>query len=802
MTIHNWTTMEDQMDHNIRKVAVLGAGVMGAAIAAHLANAGIPSVLFDIVPREPEADRLAFAKKGIAGIQKIKPAALYRKRAASMITPANYDDHSELLAECDWVVEAVIERLDIKQKVFQWVADNRKPGSIVSSNTSGIPLAALTESMDADMRAHFLVTHFFNPVRYMRLLELVTGPETQSEVTQRIAMFGEDVLGKGVVYGKDTPNFVANRIGTFGMASVFHHLNNYDLPIEAVDSIFGSPMGRPKSAIFRTADVVGLDTLALVFGTLLDKADQDERQDWFNIPSYLQELVSSGRTGQKAGAGFYKKTKVDGKRVIKSLNLKTGEYDAPQKLRFPSVGAAKKASNTAKAVEALVWGDDDASRLAWDVTADTLIYSANRIPEICDDIVNVDRAMQWGFAWEMGPFQTWDAIGVAKSVERMEAEGREVPAWVKSMLESGRTSFYSRNEAGATTYATINGDIGTLPEDPKSLLIADRKLSGGIVERNTSASLVDLGDGALGLEFHSKVNALDELIFEQYSRGLDLLDEGQFKTLIVGNQDGKAFCAGANILMILMGAMQQQWDQIEGSIKRLQDLVMRAKYSKAPIITAPYGLTLGGGCEVAMHSTATIAGGELYMGLVEVGVGLIPGGGGCKEAIFRYLQDIPPAVDYDPIPYVAKAFENIAMAKVSTSCEEARDMAYLRRTDRVVINPDHLIASAKQLGLGLADAGYTPPNATQIKLPGASGRAAIELFLMQMQQGGYATDHDVTIGKKLGHVLTGGDIPANAWVSEQDLLDLEREAFLSLCGEEKTIARIQHMLQTNKPLRN
>ena len=410
------------MSHGIQRVAVLGAGVMGAAIAAHLANAGIPSVLFDIVPPGDNEDRLAFSKRGIETIAKIKPSALYRKSAKSMITPANYEDHGALLGECDWIVEAVVERLDIKQKVFKWVSDNRKPGSIVSSNTSGIPLSSLIASMDDDLKSSFLVTHFFNPVRYMRLLELVTGPDTSPEVVSRIAQFGEDVLGKGIVYGKDTPNFVANRIGTFGMASVFHHLQDSSLPIEVVDSIFGSPMGRPKSAIFRTADVVGLDTLALVFGTLLEKAENDERQDWFKVPEYLTELISSGRTGQKAGAGFYKKTKVDGKRVIQSVNLKTGEYQDPQKMRFPSVGAAKKAGTPAKAVKALVWGDDEASTLAWAVTADTLIYSANRIPEICDDVVNLDRAMKWGFAWEIKPFETWDAIGVPESITRMEEE--------------------------------------------------------------------------------------------------------------------------------------------------------------------------------------------------------------------------------------------------------------------------------------------------------------------------------------------------------------------------------------------
>jgi len=778
---------------------------MGAGIAAHLANAGFESLLFDIVPKdagESEEERSAYAIKGLQGLKKIKPAALYNPRSVSLIRPCNYEDHGALLSDCDWIIEVVVERLDIKQKVFSWVAEHRSQGSIVSSNTSGIPLVSLVEGMSDEMRSHFLVTHFFNPVRYMRLLELVAGPDTNREVVERIADFGENELGKGIVFGKDTPNFVANRIGTFGMASVFHHLEGADLTIDMVDMIFGTPMGRAKSAIFRTADIVGLDTLVHVFGTVYDKAPDDEKRDWFRVPRYLTDLVESGRTGQKAGAGFFKKTRVDGKRQILSLNLNTGEYEPRKKEKFASVGAAKRADGSAASVAALVWGDDAAADLAWKVTADTLIYAGHRIPEIADDIVNVDRAMRWGFGWDLGPFETWDAIGVARAVERMDADGLDVPQWVKQMLESGRSSFYDRDADGNTTFWKVSGDAAPQATSARSLFLRDLKATGQEVERNVSASLLDMGDGILCLEFHSKLNALDEQIFQMYSSALDKLEAGEFNGLVVGNQDGKAYCAGANLLMILMGAMQKQWDTIEGSIKQLQDLLMRAKYSKAPVVTAPYGLTLGGGCEVAMQSAATVAGAELYMGLVEVGVGLIPGGGGCKEMVFRQLGGISPDVAYDPGPFVAQAFEQIGLAKVSSSAEEARRFGTLRQQDRVILNPDHLLSEAKRVALGLVTGGYQPPRPSRVRLPGRSGSAAIELFLYQMAEGGHATEHDVTIGKRLAHILTGGDVPSGTMVSEQQLLDLEREVFLSLCGEEKTVARIQHMLQTNKPLRN
>jgi len=798
-------TETKRMSFQIRRVAVLGAGVMGAGIAAHLANAGVESLLFDIVPPDASdspADRNRFALRGIETARKIKPAAFYRKDFASRITPCNYEDHADLLKTCDLVIEVVVERLDIKAKVYEWVAANRAPGSIVSSNTSGIRLADMAASMSEDMRKHFLITHFFNPVRYMRLLELVTGPDTLPEVTAAVAKFGEEVLGKGIVYGKDTANFVANRIGTFGMASVFRYMLANDLTVEEVDAIFGPAMGRPKSAVFRTADIVGIDTLAHVFGNVVQNAPDDEQVSAFEVPEFVKTMIAKGATGQKAGAGFYKKAKVDGKKTILVLDLKTGEYREKEKVRYPSLGAARKADKLSKKLEAVVYGEDKAALAAWTVLAETLIYSANRIPEIADDIVNVDRAMRWGFAWDMGPFETWDAIGVQRSVERMEAEGLSVPAWVKDMLASGRESFYARDGEGFVTYFGLDGQIHRVPVSANHLFVADIKARRQPVDRNVSASIHDMGDGVGLLEFHSKMNALDDGIFEMYEKALDHLDAGRFDALVVGNEGAKAFCAGANLLMILMGAMQQEWDSIDNNIARLQSLLLRAQYHAKPIVTAPHQLVLGGGAEVAMQSAATVASGETYMGLVEVGVGLIPGGGGCKEMAMRFLGDQPHGVKFDPNPFVQKAFEIIGTAKVATSAEEARSFGFLRPNDRVVIDPDARLATAKKLARGMADGGYKPRAQRRAMAAGRTGYAAIEAYLYQMHEGRYISEHDMTVGLKLANVLVGGDVPQGTMLSEQAFLDLEREAFLSLCGEPKTIERIQHMLQTGKPLRN
>jgi len=783
----------------IKKVAVLGAGVMGQGIAAHLANAGIDSLLYDIPPREG-SDPRAVAKAGIANLPKLKPAALYRASDVSRITACEYEADKGRLAECDVIIEVVAEILPIKKKVFAWVAENRKPGSIVSSNTSGIPIAAMTDGMPEELRQHFLVTHFFNPVRYMRLLELVSGPETLPSVVTTWHTFGERVLGKGIVYGKDTPAFIANRIGTYGIGAIFRRMVEGNFTVEQVDTIWGKPTGRPASAVFRTADLVGLDTLKHVIEGIHAGCPNDEQRDTFVVPEFLSTLIERGALGEKSGAGFYKKVrKEDGSSEILVFDFVTGEYRSQAKIRFDSLGAARKAETPAESLKIILKGTDAAAKFVWDVTADTLLYAANRVGEIADDIVNIDRGMRWGFAWEMGPFESWDAIGVPESVARMEAEGRVVPAWVKNMLASGRTSFYQRVDKERTFWG---GAIKRVPQSEGQLLLDDVRARGGEVEFNPSASLLDLGDGVLCLEFHSKMNALDDLILPTYERALDLLDAGKFDALVVGNQGGNAFCAGANLLMILMGAMQQDWATIEKSVAFMQNVLQRAKYSDKPVVTAPWGLTLGGGVEVTMHSAATQAAGELYAGLVEVGVGLIPGGGGCKEMLSRYLGDIPAGVAYDPNPFVQKAFEHVAMAKVATSGEEARDAGFLRATDRLTLDADALIGDAKRLALGLVGAGYKAPRKRTFKLPGSSGRAAIELFLYQMRLGNFVTPYDTVVGKKLAYVMTGGDIPFGAVRTEQDILDLEREAFLSLCGNAETVARIQHMLEKGKPLRN
>ncbi len=791
----------------IRKVAVLGAGVMGQGIAAHLANAGIPSILFDIVPRTLVAGepRSKLAIDGIANAAKLKPAAFFRADLSALISPANYDDDGALLAGCDLVIEVVVERLDIKSRVYEWVATHRRPGSIVASNTSGLKLVDMAASMPEEMRQHFLITHFFNPVRYMRLLELVSGPETLPAVTAAVAAFGEKTLGKGIVYGKDTPNFVANRIGTFGIVSVFRHMEAFDLSVEEVDAIFGKPLGRPKSAVFRTGDLVGLDTLDHVLANVYDGCPEDERRDWFVSPPWLKQMVAEGALGDKTGKGFYQKLRGDGGKTILARNWKTGQYAPSAKVRFASLGAARPfADDPSVSTQIVLQGDDKASQIAWACTADTLIYSANRIPEIADDIVNIDRAMRWGFAWDLGPFEGWDGIGVAATVARMEAEGREVPAWVKAMLATGRASFYGRDEAGFQTYwDPTTASAKRVPMSEDWLFLKDVTVhKSNVVHSNDSADLIDLGDGVVCLSFHTKMNAIDDAIIGLYEQALDEAEAGRWKSIVVGNQGGPAFCAGANLMMVGTAAMSQEWEQLGAMITRLQNVLQRAKYSRVPVVTAPWGLVLGGGAEIAMQCAHTRAAGETYMGLVEVGVGLIPAGGGCKEMLARYLGDIPEGTEYDPNPFVQAAFKSIGLAKVAVSAEEARAIGYLRPTDSVILDPDALIQSAKRVGLGLAASGYQPPRKRKFKLPGSQGRAAIELFLYQMHEGGFATDHDLVVSKQLARVLTGGDVPNGTWVTEERILELEREAFLSLCGTEGTQARIMYMLEKGKPLRN
>jgi len=791
------------MGYEIKKVAVLGAGVMGQGIAAHLANAGIPSVLFDIVPQGAEP-RSKLAVDGILNATKLRPAAFYTKKDAAMITPANYEDDAALLAECDMIIEVVIENLNIKKKVFAWVAEHRRPGSIVTSNTSGLSLEEMSGVMADEMAEHFLVTHFFNPVRYMRLLELVGCEKTKPEVMDAVAKFGEESLGKGIIFGKDTPNFVANRIGVYGIASVFKHMEAMEMTIEEVDAVFAKPMGRPKSAVYRTADLVGIDTLVHVINTVYDGCPDDEGRDYFIPPQWVKDMVEQGALGNKTRGGFYKKTKdADGKRLILVRNWQTGEYVAKKKAKFASIGAARGYEEPGKRMKAMVYGKDRGAELAWKCTADTLIYSANRIPEIADDIVNIDRAMRWGFAWDLGPFESWDAIGVAKSVKKMEKDGYTVPTWIKDMLAKGRKTFYAWEDGRHTYWCPLAGEAKAVPFSDRWFFIQDLKRDKKVViKKNMSADLLDMGDGVMLLEFHSKMNALDGDIIKLYSMALDLLDNEKYEGLVIGNQSGDAFCAGANLFMVGMAAATQQWDMLEGVVKDLQDVCQRAKYSARPVVTAPRGLVLGGGCEVSMQCAHTQMLGETYIGLVEVGVGLLPAGGGCKEMLARYMGDIPDGTEYDPNPFTQAAYKNIAMAHVAVSAEGARDVRYLRPSDRITLDPDAVIQDAKNVVLGLRKAGYKAPRQVKFKVAGPTGRAAIELFLYQMNQGGWATKHDLVVGKKLAWVMTGGERPYGTWTTEQEVLDLEREGFLSLCGHPDTQARIQHMLQTGKPLRN
>jgi 3-hydroxyacyl-CoA dehydrogenase len=635
----------------------------------------------------------------------------------------------------------------------------------------------------------------------MKLLEVVAGPDTDPALVQALADFGDKVLGKGIVYGKDTVNFVANRIGTYGMMRILHQVKDFGLNVSQVDTIFGKPMGRPKSAIFRTADLVGLDTLVHVAENCYENLPDDPAREAFQVPDFIRAMLDKGLLGTKSGQGFYKKTRgPDGKTKISALNLETLEYEDQGRPRFDSLGAIRNIEDGAERVKALLAHGDVASNFAWTATADTLLYAASLIGEIADDIVNIDRALRWGFGWDQGPFESWDAIGLAESVERMKADGREIPAVVETAVAAG--GWYSRSN-GETRYLDVVGSLERkiVPELTGAISLRDLKEKGKVVQENLGASLVDLGDDILCLEFHTKMNALDDDIIGMYNRGLDLLDEGPWAGLVVGNE-GEHFSAGANIMLILMTAMAKDWSKLTDITKALQDTLMRAKYSSKPVVTAVHGLALGGGCEVTMHSAATRAAGETYIGLVEVGVGLLPAGGGCKETVWRLVESIPHGAAVETFPLIQKAFEQIGMGKIAESAGLAKQFGYLRPSDKISMNRDRLLADAKQTALGLARANYRAPARRKVALPGRDGKAALAAGIWGFINSGFISEHDAKIGNKIAHVLCGGDVAPGTLTDEQTLLDLEREAFVSLCGEPKTIERIQHMLMKGKPLRN
>ncbi len=781
------------MSQNIEKVAVLGAGVMGAQIAGHLANAGIPSYLFDI------NDELA--KNGVDSLTSLKPAPLYKPKNAELVTPCTYDNDIEKIAEVDWVLEAVVERLDIKEKVYNNLLPHLKDTAILTSNTSGIPLTDLTSSLPDDVKQRFMITHFFNPPRYMQLLELVRGEQTSDKTYNTLVEFGESVLGKGIVHAKDTPNFIGNRIGVYGMMTTMNLAIKQGLTVEEVDKLTGPISGRPKSATFRTADVVGLDTMRHVSKTTYEKALDDEERDMFIIPDILNQLIDSGRLGQKTKAGFYKKNE---DRSIHSVDFKTGEYTPQEKVRFDCFRIAKDRQKLPDKLKALCYGDDRGSKYFWEITAKTLIYSANRIPEISDDIVNIDNAMKWGFGWEKGPFESWDAIGVQKSVDRMKTEGKKVPSWILDMLESGRDTFYTTENGEQTYWCPNEKHPVTIKSNPKVINLAIYKTGDKTLKRDLSASVNDLGDGILNVEFHSilqpTLNPIDGSYIEMINFALDLIETGNYKSMVLGHQ-GANFCAGANLNLILELCQNNMWDELDFAIKTLQDTTQRIRFSEGPVVAAPFQLALGGGVEIVQPAAHRVVAAETYMGLVEVGVGLIPGGGGNLRMILNAMDGGTGRMG--AFQKIQKTFETVGFAKVATSADEAKHLGYLKKDDTVILNRDYLIQTAKDKAIELAD-GYEPPvYRDDLKLPGAGGRTAMSMALKGFKMQGKISEHDLKIGEKLAYVMTGGDKAGlTKTVDEQYILDIEREAFVSLSGEKLTQDRISYMLKKGKPLRN
>lgn len=800
---------------NIAKAAVLGAGTMGAAIAAHLSNAGIPTLLLDIAPTEltPDEEKKDLTPESPAvrnrivnslfeAAKKLKPAPFMLGDNAKLITTGNFTDDLAKLKDCDLVIEAVVENLDIKHKLFAEVEKHRKPSAVIATNTSGIPIESIAEPFSDDFKQHFLGIHFFNPPRYMKLVEVIPGQQTSGEVACKIAGFLDQRLGKGVVSAKDRPNFIANRIGTFAMMATVHEMLEMGFTPTEIDQITGKAIGHAKSATFRTSDLVGLDVLVHVNQNLYQAVPDDEDRDAFLVPDLINKMLEKKLLGDKTNGGFYKKTKTaEGKTEILELDLETFEYKPQTKTKFPSLDAAKQTDDLTKRIKTLVWGDDKVGQFLWGTMSRTFRYAANRIPEIADTIVEIDNAIKWGFGWEIGVFETWDAIGLPESIERMRSEGQPIPANVEKMLGSGATSFYKHHGGEHEVYDLVNGEYKTVPPRSGVLILKDVKERTPVIKTNPGASLIDLGDGVACLEFHSKMNSIGGDTVQMMNFAIDEVEKN-FKGLVVGNQGGN-FSAGANIMLLLLAAQEEEWDDINMMVAALQKAVMRLRYSAKPVVTAPYGLTLGGGCEIAMHGDRVRAAAETYIGLVEVGVGVIPAGGGTKEMTMRTMDAWAKTPDADPLAFMKKLFETIGMGKVATSAQEARTFGFLRDTDAISMNGDRLVQDAKQEVLNMDAVGYVASvERTDITVLGEAAESAMKLALHMMKQGGFISDHDQLIGKKLAHVMCGGTINHRTQVSERYLLDLEREAFVSLCGTRKTQERIAAMLKTGKPLRN
>ncbi|MET4653907.1 3-hydroxyacyl-CoA dehydrogenase [Exiguobacterium sp. PvP048] len=790
---------------HIQFAVIIGSGVMGAGIAAHLANAGIRTLMLDIVPKELTAQetkqgltledasvRSRIARDNRQKLLKQNPAPLASKQLIELIEVGNLEDDLGRLKEADWVIEVIVERLDVKQQLFATIEPFLREDAIVSSNTSGISIEAMREGRSESFNTRFLGTHFFNPPRYLKLLELIPTRDTNPEVVQFMKQFAEERLGKGVVIAKDTPNFIGNRIGTYGLLVTMDEMKKGGYSIGEVDSVTGPLLGRPSSATFRTLDVVGIDTFVHVANNVYDLLPDGAEKDTFAVPAEMKRLVDEGSLGAKSGQGFYKKA---GKQILE-LDLTTFEYVGKKALTEPSIGQAKALPGAKNKLKAVVFAKDRVGALLWPIHAKTLLYSAQLTHEIADDIKAIDEAMKWGFGWKMGPFETWDALGVEKTVAKMKQDGYDVPAWVDEMLAAGVTSFY--NEDGQFYDAQSQKYVGSAV-NPKEIRLRDVRKSNGVLLENNGARLMDLGDDVAVLEFTSKSNAIGVDIMQMIEQSIDLVEKNH-RGLVIAN-DGKNFCVGANLAMMLMEAEDENWFELDWIINKFQQSIQKIRYASRPIVVAPQGMTLGGGTEISLPAARLQAGLETYMGLVEVGVGLIPGGGGNVNTYRRLLENTPDGL-VNIEKAAQKTFENVAMAKVSKSAFEARELGYVRTVDQISMNRDHLTFDAKQLVLELDRTGYTAPAHTKIPVVGRAGKATLELATREMLYGGYISEHDLKIASKLAHVIAGGNVSFGTAVDEQYMLDIEREAFLSLIGELKTQQRMQHMLVKGKPLRN
>jgi 3-hydroxyacyl-CoA dehydrogenase len=802
------------MKHQINKAVVIGSGTMGAALAAHLANVGIPVTLLDIVPNQltpkeekngrtldDPAVRNRIVNEGFERALKSRPASFFTLDHAALVSTGNLEDDFEVIAEADWVIEAIIENLEIKRSLMERIDEIRSDKTIISSNTSGIPVASIADGRSDGFKQHFLGTHFFNPPRYLKLVEVIPTEDTLSSVVEQISYFLEYRLGKGVVLAKDTPNFIANRLGFAGGAFGLDYILQRGYTVEEVDAITGPPMGRPKTATFRLIDLVGIDVWDHVGRNLVPAIPQDKEAIRFleseRSNELIQTMVGNDWLGVKKKQGFYKEVRKNGKKEFWVLNLETLEYAPPNNPKFDSIGEAKEVEDLGGKLKVLLAAEDRAGELVRALTYQGLAYASKRIPEIAETPKPIDDAMRWGFSHDAGPFETWDMLGVGETLDRMRKEGLEPAPWVEEMLSGGYQTFYQySNGTKIGVYDPGLGEYRDLKPSPGILVLNEQTL----IDKNPGASLWDLGDGVACVEFHSKMNILDDEIISMVTQGLDRLDT-DFDGLVLGTE-GDHFSAGANLFMIVMLAQNQDWEQLELAIKTGQDTNMRMRYSPKPVIAAPAGFDFGGGLEITMHASRVVAGAELYAGQVEVGPGVIPAAGGTKELLRRILNPAMRTQNAESLPFLMRIVEMLGMGKVSTSAEDARQLGFLSPCDRIVFNRDHLLLEAKKEVLNLVSTGYLPPKPEKIYAAGRDSLAALQVGIFMYQEGNYMTDHHALIVQKAAHVMTGGDISRSTWVDEQYILDLEREAFLSLCGEEKTQERMWHLLRTGKPLNN